>query len=183
MGNTLGFISHTGDVLFLDGATGAGFVRCKMFLGTRVPPAASNDLMFIASKDQSLYAFSPSSPAPVWRHRTNVTLRYQPVYHEGTVYCAIDGEGLTAFAEFGDAGRGNIKWVSKGVYGHVIGVRAGRLLVWDGHDACLVDPANGDLIERTSLGDVAELVPDKFVDGNLYLATPAGVVAKLAPRK
>ncbi len=183
MGNTLGFVSQSGDVLFLDGATGSGFVRGKMFMGTRVPPAASNDLMFIASRDQSIYAFSPASPSPVWRHRTNISLRDKPVYHAGTVYCAVDRDGLTALTEFGNGGRGEVKWVCKGVFGHVIGVRGGRLLVWDGHDACLVDPATGDLIERVTIENVANIAPDAFVDGNLYLTSPQGVVAKLSPRK
>lgn len=183
MGTTLGFVSSTGDILFVDGATGSGFVRSKMFMGTQVQPAASNDLMFVASRDQSLYAFSPASSAPVWRHRTSVPLHERPVYYNGTVYCSIDGEGLTAFGEYGNGGRGEIKWVSKGVFGYVAGVRGGRLLVWDGKDACLVDPTNGDLIERVALKDVAVIAPDNFVDGNLYLSTPQGVVVKLTPRR
>jgi outer membrane protein assembly factor BamB len=183
MGDTLGFVSSTGDVLFIDGATGAGFVRSKMYMGTLVQPAASAELMFVASQDQSLYAFSPASVAPVWRHRTNVPLRSRPTYHDGTVYCTINGEGLTAFNEFGDGGRGDIKWAAKDVNGSVIGVRAGRLLVWNGTDACLVDPANGELVERVSLPDAGLLTTDSFVDGNLYMATPDGLIVKLAPRR
>lgn len=183
LGNTLGFVADNGEVAFFDGATGNPFSRSSMFMGTRVPPAASEDLMFVASRDQSLYAFSPASAAPVWRHRTSVSLTHRPVYHNGVVYCAINGDGLTAFGEYGDGGRGDVRWVSKGVFGYVVGIRAGRLVVWDGKEACLVDPENGDLIERARLDDVSHVATDNFVDGNLYLSTPHGVVVKLAPRK
>jgi hypothetical protein len=183
LGNTLGFVSSTGAVQFLDGATGNTFSRGQMYMGTLVPPAASGDLMFVASEDQSLYAFSPASSAPIWRHRTNVTLRHRPVYHNGSVYCTIPGEGLTSFAEYGDAGRGHVNWSAKDVTGAVIGTRGGRLLVWDGSDACLVDTANGDIIDRVRLGDATSVTTDTFVDGNLYLTTREGLVVKLAPRR
>lgn len=183
MGDMLCFVSRNGEVAFLNGATGSSFSRSKMFMGTQVPMGMSKDLVFIASTDQSVYAFSPSAAAPVWRHRTNVSLDYPPVYHMGVVYCAVGGDGLTAFGEYGVGGRGDVKWVSKGVFGEVIGVRNGRLLVWDGRDMCLVDPSNGDLIERVRLAGVTKVVTDTFVDGNLYLATTEGVIAKLSPRQ
>ena len=182
MGNTLGFVSSTGDVLFLDGATGTGFGRAKMFMGTDVPPATSEELMFVASRDQSLYAFSAASSAPVWRYRTNVVLHDRPVYNAGVVYCSINGQGLTAFSEFGDGGRGNVLWTAAEVKGYVVGMRGGRLLVWDGSDACLLDPASGDLIERVALPGVTKVTTDGFVDGNLYMSTPEGLVIKLQPR-
>ncbi len=182
VGSALGFVSQTGDILFLDPASGTGFSRAKIFLGTRVRPAASNDLLFVASDDHSLYAFAPGQHDPVWRHRTDVALRERPVYHEGVVYCSIEGQGLTAFREYGEGGRGKIVWTSKGVDGYVVGKRKGRLLVWNRHDVVSLDPATGDLIDRVQVPNVDFLVTDKFVDGNMYAANKDGTVFKLVPR-
>ncbi|NUQ52386.1 MAG: hypothetical protein HUU19_06770, partial [Phycisphaerales bacterium] len=70
----------------------------------------------------------------------------------------------------------------KGVAGRVVGLRAGRLLVWDGREAVTLDPARGSVIERATLEGVQGLVTDKMEDGVLYVITSSGVVAKFLPR-
>lgn len=182
IGNILAFVAGSGEVLFVDGLSGTGLARGQMFGGAKVDPAASANMAFVASDDQSLYAFAPNSSKPVWRHRTDVVLGFRPVYHDGVVYCTIGSDGLTAFTEFGAAGKGKVLWSCKEASGYVVGMRAGRLVTWDGRFACSIDPANGDLVEKVELGDVAFLGTDKFVDGNLYIVSPMGVVAKLEPR-
>lgn len=182
LGTTLGFVSSTGEVIMLDGATGIGRMRTKIFTGTEVDPAASDTTMFVASLDHSLYAFAPSSPTPVWRQRTDTPLRHQPAYHNGAVYCAIDGTGLVAFDARGENGNAKQLWTAPGVIGSVIGVRKGRLVVWTGSDAVLIDPADGAVVDRVRLSRVGMLKTDTFVDGNLYAVSQDGVVVKLVPK-
>ncbi|HRQ74203.1 MAG TPA: PQQ-binding-like beta-propeller repeat protein, partial [Phycisphaerales bacterium] len=98
--------------------------------------------------------------------------------HQGVVYVGTDDRGLLAL----DAATGAERWAAAGVSGTVIGVRAGRLLVFSGTEAFTLDPDTGDIVERASLPGVAILRPDAFVDGNLYAVSAQGVVAKFVPR-
>lgn len=174
VGGAIGCVSRAGEVVFVDGATGSLIMQTRIFDGTSVPPASSDSLMFIASEDQSLYAFSPMSPSPAWRYRSDRPLRERPVFHNGTLYCTIPGLGLTAFAE-----DGRVMWSSPKVTGHVVGVSGGRLVVWNGSSAFLVDPARGDVRDEASVPGVRHLVADRFVDGSLYAVSDLGVVRKL----
>ncbi|MBC7772894.1 MAG: PQQ-binding-like beta-propeller repeat protein [Pyrinomonadaceae bacterium] len=182
LGSTLGFISSTGEIVMLDGATGVSKMRTKIFTGTEADPAASDNMMFVASLDHSLYAFAPSSPTPVWRQRTDTPLRHQPTYHDGAVYCAIDGTGLVAFDSRGSNGNARELWTTPGVTGTVIGLRKGRLLLWTGSEGILIDPADGAIVDRAKLDRVAVLKTDAFVDGSLYAVSEDGVVVKLLPK-
>jgi outer membrane protein assembly factor BamB len=139
-------------------------------------------MMFVASLDHSLYAFSPASPTPVWRHRTDTPLRHEPAYHNGVVYCAVDGTGLVAFDARGFNGNAKELWTSPGVIGTVVGMRKGRLLVWTGTEGILIDPADGSIVDRATLSKVNMLKTDAFVDGNLYAVSEDGVVVKLLPK-
>ncbi|MGE3108662.1 MAG: PQQ-binding-like beta-propeller repeat protein [Phycisphaerales bacterium] len=182
MGDLLGFVSDTGEVIILDGVSGRSSMRTQIYSGTIVDPAASDRLMFIASTDHSVYAFSPSRPAPVWRHRTDTPLRYQPTHHDGRLYCAIDGTGMVAFDAQGSNGDARIYWTNPDVLGTVIGVRNGRLVVWKGSTFTLLDPRDGATVDSVTLKNVGMVRVDKFVDGNMYIASTDGVVVKLLPR-
>ncbi len=182
MGDLLGFVSSTGEIIILDGVTGRASMRTRIYSGTQVEPVASDSLMFVASTDHSLYAFSPSRPEPVWRLRTDSPLRHQPTYHDGRVYCAIDGTGMVAFDARGANGDAVKLWTAGNVLGSVIAVRNNRLVVWDGSNAILLDPNDGSVIERVALKNVAIARADQFVDGNLYLVSHDGVVVKLLPK-
>lgn len=182
LGTTLGFVSSTGEVIMLDGTTGIGRMRTKIYTGAEVDPAASDTMMFVASLDHSLYAFAPSGPTPVWRKRTDTPLRHQPTYHNGVVYCAIDGTGLVAFDARGDNGNAKELWTAPNIIGSVIGMRNGRLLVWTGSEGVLIDPADGAIVDRAKLARVNMLKTDTFVDGNLYAVSADGVVVKLLPK-
>jgi hypothetical protein len=87
--------------------------------------------------------------------------------------------GLTAY----EAATGKQVWANRNLSGSVIAARSGRLLVWDGHTATTVDPARGGIVESVQLDGVTMIRTDQFEDGNLYLASTAGVVTRLTPRK
>ncbi|HBS28302.1 MAG TPA: hypothetical protein DEB06_02370 [Phycisphaerales bacterium] len=179
IGPFVGAVSQTGEIVVLDPARGASVGRARIFDGVNVPPASSEDSMFIAGRDRSVWGFTALTDSkPLWRVRTERPLRDRPVHHEGTVFVTIAERGLTAL----DAFTGEVKWSNKDATGSVVAVRRGRLIVWNGETAFAVDPERGDIHERTELPGVSRIVFDAFVDGNAYLVEPAGLVQKFSPR-
>lgn len=177
IGSIVGAVSQTGDVFFLDSGSGSLQGRARIFDGVSNDPVTNGQLMFIASLDQSLYAFAPSG-TQVWRYRGTQPLRAQPTADGATVYCTIPELGLTAF----DAATGKINWSAKGVGGTVVARNKNRLITWDGASACMIDPEQGDVIEKVALTGVDFLTTDKFEDGTLYAASKSGVLARFLPR-
>jgi outer membrane protein assembly factor BamB len=171
--------SRDGDLVILDGLTGTGRGRARIYDGPEAPLAASDDTVFVASLDHSLYAFGADGAQELWRIRTEAPLRKAPVYFNGTVCCDMGESGMTCY----DARSGKQQWTNKSVHGTVIAVRNSRLVVWDGRTATTLDPVRGGTVDSVELKDVDLIRTDKFVDGNLYLASTAGVVTKLTPRK
>lgn len=177
VGGLVAAVSSNGEYTFLEPSRGGLIGRGAMYAGIAGDAAASEDLLIAASTDQSLWGLSPSGRS-VWRVRTSAPLRTSPVVHGGVVYVSLPDRGFSAF----DAATGAERWACKGVSGRLIGIRGGRLLVWDGREAVTLDPARGSVIERATLEGVQGLVADKMEDGVLYVITTSGVVAKFLPR-
>jgi outer membrane protein assembly factor BamB len=177
---TIGVVSDGGSVLLVQGGTGIGVGRNRMFAGSSVELASSDELLFVASVDQSLYAFSKNGGVQVWRIRTEYPLRHAPTYHDGVVYADLGpGKGLSAVV----ADTGVVKWSNEKVSGSVVGLRNKRLVAFDGAgNAATLDPATGKTVETATLPGMSILKTDAFVDGALYAIAPAGVVTKLIPR-
>ncbi len=170
--------SASGDILFINPSTGSLLGRSRMFSGPGSELISGEGLLFIASRDQSVYAFSPTGGRPVWRFRTEDPLTTQPAYHQGTVYIDIPSEGLTALG----AATGERLWDQPSeAHGTVIGVRDGRLLVRDGETLMTVDPRSGDITQSVEIPGLAIAKTDTFEDGALYLASDLGLVAKFIP--
>lgn len=176
VGSTIGFVSQAGEVTFFTpGGTVAG--RAKIYEGVTTNPVTDGRSMIIAGSDQSLWAFDPNGQLR-WRFRTNARLTVQPTVHGTSTYLEVPGTGFVAV----DNNTGKARWTNPKVGGTVVAVRGGRLLVWNGTTAWLVDPDRGDVIASGALAGVQKIVPDKFVDGNLYLTTSGGTLVKMAPR-
>lgn len=178
VGKDVGAVTQTGDVIFLDSTTGSLMGKNRIFGGLSVRPVADDDTMYVAGLDQSIYAFAAEGGRMKWRYRTEHPLRTQPTIHNGTLYCAMEGVGLGAF----DAKDGTLLWTAKGVVGTAVAMNKGRLVVWDGQDAVLVDPLRGDVVERVKLAGVRMVKPDAFENGNLYVVSNTGVIYRLVPR-
>jgi outer membrane protein assembly factor BamB len=178
VGDAIGLVSQAGDVLILDAVSGSAIGRNRIGGGPGAPLAATDDTLFVASLDQSLYAFNREGGTTRWRKRTETPLRDRPVLHEGRVYCTIPDQGLTAF----DAGTGEEAWSAEGVGGYVVAVRDGRPIAWDGREAVSLDPETGQVIERARLEHVDFVLTDTLVDGTLYTVSEHGVVVRFNPR-
>lgn len=176
VGDTLGVVSDTGSVMFLDAGTLRLVSRSSMYRGAVSTPVASDAMMFVASLDQSIYAFAPGASRPVWSYLTETSLRTQPVYAEGVVYCDIPSEGMVAF----EAHSGQKLWTTEGVAGTIIGRNKGRLIAWDGTAAITLDPATGAVVDRIPLPNLTHVLMDRFDGGNLYVVTNKGAVGKFA---
>ncbi|MFN0010654.1 MAG: PQQ-binding-like beta-propeller repeat protein [Phycisphaerales bacterium] len=170
--------SRTGDVLIIDPASGGALTRMAMFDGPGGNIAASEDTVFIASRDQSVYAFRAGDSQVAWRARTDSALAGASTFASGRVFAVVPSLGLTAF----DARTGLILWSASTVAGDVIATRAGNLLAWDGKEAVLLDAVRGDVIGRALLPGIDQLTPDRQEMTALYATTRAGVIHKLLPR-
>jgi outer membrane protein assembly factor BamB len=168
--------NQAGQLTFLNDA-GSLVSQSRIFGGPGAPMATGNGMVFIASVDQSLYAYDTAG-RQVWRLRTNAPLREKPTFANGVVYCSLQEPGLSAF----DAASGRTLWSNKDVHGVVVATRKGRLIVRDGERVLAVDPQRGDIIEAVTAKGLQRLATDAFEDGNLYAVSTSGVVAKFLPR-
>lgn len=180
LGSAGAFVSRAGELLVADLATGDGQGRARMRGGATAAPAVSEDVVFISSMDQSVYAFDARTGDQLWRFRTASSQLGAPVYHEGVVYVNVPGSGFTAL----DGASGRPNWTNPEIEGRVVGVVKGRLLVWDAGtgDAALLDRGDGAVFEKATLRDVAVLTTDGLIDPVLYVATTGGVLERLSPR-
>jgi outer membrane protein assembly factor BamB len=173
-----GVVSQSGDVVFLDPQSGTLYGRHSMFRGIESQPAAGDGAMYVASLDQSLYAFEPGGTVR-WRYRTEHALEAQPTFHNGAVYLEVPRTGLVAI----DARTGRQRWAAGEVRGTVVAERNGMLVVFSRGTVTLVDPADGTIVGRESIGAVDRLVADGFTDGALYAVSNSGTIARFIPRR
>jgi len=179
IGPYVGGVSDTGQIAVLDPLRGTSVGRATVFEGIDNSPASSDSAMFIAGRDRSVWAFAATTSGTAsWRVRTERPLRAQPVHHDGTVYITIEERGLTAL----DSYTGEQRWANKEVTGSVVAVRRGRLIVWNGREAFAVDPQRGDIQQRVELPGISRIATDSFVDGEVYIAEPGGLIQKFSPR-
>jgi outer membrane protein assembly factor BamB len=177
---SVGVVNDRGEAFFLDPLNGSIVGRSRaMYDGSAFNPVAAGDLMVVASRDQSLYAFRPNSERPVWQYRSSVRPASQPSYANGVVYCEIEGN-LMAF----DAPTGAVKWKSEGTIGSVVALSQGRLVVRQGNALTLVDAGSGDVLETISVPGMFEVVTASKnpAEGNLYIVSTGGLLAKFIPR-
>ena len=181
VGDSVAAVSQAGDVIFLDPRTGeSGGRRRGIFGGLENELVANDSTLFIASTDQSIWAISSSDAKTLWRVRTPDPLTAQPALNDGKLYQYVPSWGFTAL----DAGTGEKVWSKKDIAGSLIAVRAGKLLVWDKSHrvGMLLDPKNGDVLEKVEMPEAEMIAFDAFVDGNAYVAKRDGSVEKYSPR-
>lgn len=173
-------LSDAGELVILDPVTGeSSGRRQKIFSGIDNSLAVGDGRVYVASRDQSVWAFNAIDGRRVWRYRTESSLRDQPTYHDSNLYQAVPGKGLMCF----EASTGDVKWTASGITGSVVGVRGGRLLAWTGSELLTLDAARGDVVARVAMPGVATVKTDAFVDGNVYTVSRlGGRVEKFSPR-
>jgi hypothetical protein len=186
VGSLAGIVTENGEVFFVDILTGSGRGYSRISGGMDTNPVSDGSIMFVASRDQSLYAFEPDSDSYLWRYRTPDPISDQPAVHEGVLYCTIRSEGLVAFdvsQDARDAGQfGRKIWTSPDAAGEVIAIQKGDPIVWDGSAATRIDVNNGDIIATVPLDGVSKLLAGEFEDGELYAVGEKGQLIKFNAR-
>ncbi len=184
IGSTAGFVTQAGEVFFVDIPSGKGISWAQISGGMRTDPVTDGQRMFVASLDQSIYAFAPGDSTWLWRYRTDAPLTEQPYWADGVLYCHIKSEGMVAFdvsSEALDNGTfGEPLWKNPDVTGEVVASHHHDLVVWDGSNATLIDHATGDVLAKISLPRISRLIPGDNED--LYALAENGLLIKFSPR-
>lgn len=177
MGNAVAFVAESGDILFADPLSGAATGRASVAGPPAANPVTDGSLLYIASRDQSVYAFDTEGRL-VWRHRTAVPLQDQITVHDGVLYAHVPGEGLLAF----NASDGSVLWKNPDARGTVVALRAGELIAFAPGRAWMIDARRGDTLAQPELTDIARLMAPAFDSGPLFAVGRGGAIARFDPR-
>lgn len=179
IGQIAGAVAESGQVLLVNPANGEAIAPLQqIYGGLENDPVTDGVNLYIASSDQSIYAFESTTGQLLWRVRTQSRLVAQPTVHNGVLYQDVPSEGLIAV----NTRTGKRIWANPDVSGTVIAERKGELLVWDGSEAVLIDPASGDERERVALPGVREIIANGFVDGELIVLSGDSALARFSSR-
>ncbi|RMH25934.1 MAG: hypothetical protein D6692_10125 [Planctomycetota bacterium] len=175
---TVSAISTLGQIRTLDveSATSKGTARIS---GDASEPMVSDGyITYVASLDQSLYAFDAVENFRLWRKRSSAPVTVQPVLINGVLYATTSDTGLMAIQ--GDTGE--VRWTNPSIGGWVVTTSKGDLMVWNGRDLMRVDAERGDLIAQATLSGVSGLRSNTPFDGEIYAISSEGAVARFSPR-
>ncbi len=169
-------VSISGGVAIVDASTGeAGDRRFEMFAGAAKAPATDERTAYVASLDQSVYAFDSVTAQQRWRYRTDRRLRSAPTAHGGQVFVPVPGTGLVAL----DSRTGAERWITEGLDdSEVIATRGGELVAWNGSTLRIIESDTGDVIEEIALPLVSRITPDGFEEASLYVEFDSGRLAR-----
>lgn len=186
MGTLAGFVTEKGQVFFVDIRSGSGRGTARISGGMDTNPVTDGTHMFVASRDQSIYAFAPESSTYFWRERTADPLTIQPTYHDGVLYCTLAAEGLVAFdvsQNAMDSGTyGSRRWISPDAPGEVIAVQNGDLIVWNTPTLSRVDVNTGDVITSLELKGIESVTTSEFEDGDILAVGNKGQLIRFSAR-
>ena len=177
VGERVGLVSETGDVIVLNPASGTASARSSVFGAPAGAPAASDGLIAFASRDQSAYAFDASGGDRLWRYRTESPLVSSLTVIDGVAYFAVPGQGMVGL----DAASGAEIWSSKEASGVAVGLVGERLLVRDGDTLLLADD-RGDVIARVIVPGLETVTMSDPLGGDLFLVTKSGAVSRFVLR-
>lgn len=180
-GTSACFVSSDGTLAILDCNNGTMSGTGKMYGNAGAKPAVGDGAAFVASVDQSIWAFNLADGSRRWQVRTETPLSSTPMYANGHVFVAVPGAGLVSLS----SKTGNQEWVSKTLKGEMVAVRKGNPIFFDKATgvATMIDPARGDVIEQVTLPNVAMIVcGGSIADGDLYTISPRGEVSKFVTR-
>ncbi|MHA7813479.1 MAG: outer membrane protein assembly factor BamB family protein [Phycisphaerales bacterium] len=177
--NLIAAISENGEIRTL-GATNA-----HTSMSTRVAGGSDTALMtdyvglYVASLDQSIYAFDVNDGYRFWRIRSSAPVTVQHTLHEGMLYASTRDQGLMAI----DNATGEVVWNNTEIGGWVLTVvNDAELIVYSGFEILAIDKERGDIITRTPISNIAGVRTDSISDGNIYVITLDGGVAKFGLR-
>ncbi len=156
---------------------GESIGRRKLFGPLSNRPVATDDLVFLASTDQSIWALTRRDLRAHWRYRTDSPLTAQPVLIGETLYQDVPSQGLVAI----NITDGSVIWTCPQAHGRVLTQNNQRLLAWHANSMHEVDLATGRLIKTHDLPRLLDIKASDVINGDLYFINVSGRVAKLFP--
>ncbi|MFG0300247.1 MAG: PQQ-binding-like beta-propeller repeat protein [Phycisphaerales bacterium JB047] len=172
-------ISQKGEIRTLETINAHSGMSAKIAGGTDTKLLTDGIGLYIASLDQSLYAFDIVDGFRFWRIRSSDPVTVQHTLHEGLLYASTRDKGLMCI----DSATGDVLWNNPEIGGWVLSVvDDSELIVWSGFEMLAIDKDRGDIIARTPLKNIAGVRTDNITDGNIYIITFEGSVAKFGRR-
>jgi len=178
-GSSIAMISAGGDLRVLATYDGGSIMKTDIAGGAIASLVVDDGAVFVPSTDQSLYSFSIDDGYRYWRKRTSEPVLVQPVMHDGVMYASTADDGLIAI----DSISGDVLWSNNSIAGWVVSLANGdELMVWTGKTLVAVDIDSGEIIAAADLDGAAGVRADAFVDGNLYVISSDGAIARFSLR-
>ena len=175
--NYIAALSENGELRTLETINAHTGMTTKIAGGSDADILTDGIGIYIASKDQSLYAFDSTDGFRFWRKRSSEPVTVQHTLHDGTVYATTNDTGLVAI----DSATGEELWKNDSIGGWVITVNDdNELIVWSGYELLAIDKDRGDVIARMPLTDIAGIRTDATDNGDIYIITLEGTVAKFS---
>jgi len=168
-------LSENGELRTLQTINAHSGMSAKIAGGSDATLLTDGEGIYIASKDQSLYAFDIEDGYRFWRIRSSAPITVQHTLYDGVVYATTDDLGLSAI----DTATGKIIWKNEKIGGWALTVVDGnKLIVWSGYELFAIDKDRGDIIARMPLKNIAGIRTDSITNGNIFVVTLDGTVAK-----
>ncbi|HCT46883.1 MAG TPA: hypothetical protein DF699_16880, partial [Phycisphaerales bacterium] len=141
-------ISQKGEIRTLETINAHSGMTAKIAGGTDTELLTDGIGLYIASLDQSLYAFDIVDGFRYWRIRSSDPITVQHTLHEGLLYASTRDKGLMCI----DTATGDVLWNNPEIGGWVLSVvDDSELIVWSGFEMLAIDKDRGDIIARTPL--------------------------------
>ncbi len=181
--------SQGGTVLMLDARSAGRMWGDKVFDGVTTPLTAGGGSVFVAGKDQYLWAFDARDGKVAWRYFTETPLDTQPIHaiatidgeSRGVVLQWVEGEGLVCLeADPGDTIEGKVNWRIPEARGAAVGRIGENIALWDAEARVLriVDVARGAVARAIELPQVASL---RMVGDVIFASGDDGRLVRLDP--
>jgi outer membrane protein assembly factor BamB len=177
VGENVGFVSESGDVIVLNPSTGTALARGSVFGAPGGAPAGGEDVIAFTSLDQSAYAFNADGGARLWRYRTDTPLAAPLEIIEGVAYFAVPGRGMVGL----NVSTGDEVWSTDVATGVAVGLSGRNLIVREGERLFAIDP-RGAFVAEVSVPGLREVVMPDPSGGDLYVVTRHGAVSRFVTR-
>jgi outer membrane protein assembly factor BamB len=177
--NLIAAISENGEIRTLSATNAHTGMSTRIAGGSDTALITDYVGIYVASMDQSLYAFDINDGYRFWRIRSSAPVSVQHTLHEGVLYASTRDQGLMAV----DSATGDVIWNNTEIGGWVLTVaNDAELIVYSGFEMLAIDKERGDIIARTPISNIAGVRTDSISDGNVYVITLDGGVAKFGLR-
>jgi eukaryotic-like serine/threonine-protein kinase len=177
--NYIAALSDKGDLRTLETTNAHSGVAVRIAGGSDATLLTDNVGIYVASKDQSVYAFDIEDGFRFWRKRSSKPISIQHTLYQGVIYVTTDDNGLSAI----DSATGEAIWENNEIGGWVISVNdESDLVVFSGYELMIVDKDRGDIISRMPLEGISGIRVDSLDNGNIYVISYEGTVSKFSLR-